>query len=288
MFRAARNTLWELCALGKARTPFKSIGTCCRTVRPAVASGWPRGCRGRLGGYRGCPVSWRCQWVSSQAGGSTQGPGHGGAAWGQLRMWGWKVWGQGSKVFSGQRALVCMVMHVHPCSRVFRRAWHCPFLGVCFGVGRTWAAGSGPCPWLVSGSVQASGARARGQTGLHCPQIPLTPPAPATGTALGCATKLCPLPAPIPLGGQWPLHSHLLSLPTQCFELYILQKQPRPIVCTGEGLGALSWGTDFPGSSAEDSRCPWKKKKESSPFYFKTADSNTMQYMLVFVSGRCV
>lgn len=39
--RAARNTLWELRALGKARTPFKSIGTCSRTVRAAVASGWP-------------------------------------------------------------------------------------------------------------------------------------------------------------------------------------------------------------------------------------------------------
>lgn len=41
-----------------------------------------------------------------------------------------------------------------------------------------------------------------------------------------------------------------------------MQKQPQPIVCTGEGLGALSWGTDFPGSSAEDSRCLWKNKKE--------------------------
>lgn len=92
-------------------------------------------------------------------------------------------------------------------------------------------------------------------------RFPWHPLLPATGTALGCATKLCPL------GGQCPLLSHLLSLPTQCFELYILQKQPWPIACTGEGLGALSWGTDFPGSSAEDSRCLWKKKKrESSPF----------------------
>lgn len=32
--------------------------------------------------------------------------------------------------------------------------------------------------------------------------------------------------------------------------------------CTGEGLGALSWETDFPGSSADDSRCLWKKKKK--------------------------
>lgn len=44
---AVRNTLWELCALWKAKTPLKSIGTCCRTVRPAVALGWPRGCCGR-------------------------------------------------------------------------------------------------------------------------------------------------------------------------------------------------------------------------------------------------
>lgn len=93
----------------------------------------------------------------------------------------------------------------------------------------------------------------------QCLQIPLT--LPATGSALGCATKLHPLPAPILLRGQCPLHSHLLSLPTQCFELYILQKQPRPITCTGEGLGALSWEADFPGSSTEDSHCLWKKKK---------------------------
>lgn len=100
----------------------------------------------------------------------------------------------------------------------------------------------------------------------QCLQIPLTPP--ATGTALGCATKLHLLPASIPLGGQCSLHSHLLSLPTQCFELYILQKQPRLIACTGEGLGALSWGTDFPGSSTEDSRCVWKKKKRKFSFLF--------------------
>lgn len=55
--RAARNTLWELCTLWKARTPLKSIRTCCRTARPAVASGWPRGCRGRrVRGHRGCPM----------------------------------------------------------------------------------------------------------------------------------------------------------------------------------------------------------------------------------------
>lgn len=127
--RAARNTLWELCALWEARTPLKSVRTCCRTVRPAVASGWPRGCPGRrVGGHRGCPMPQGCQWVSSQAGGSTQGPQHRGAAWGQLGMWGWKVWGQGSRVFSSRGALVCVVMHVHPCSRVFRCAWHCPFL----------------------------------------------------------------------------------------------------------------------------------------------------------------
>lgn len=142
--RAARNTLWELCALWKTRTPLKSIGTCCRTVRPAVASGWPRGCRGRrVGGTEGCPMPQGCQWVSSQAGGSTQGVWHGGAAWGQLGMWGWKGWGQGSGVFSGRGALVCVVVHVHPCSRVVRCAWRCPFLRVCFGVGRTWGAESG-------------------------------------------------------------------------------------------------------------------------------------------------
>lgn len=133
--RAARNTLWELCALWEARTPLKSIETCCRTVSPAVALGWPQGCCGRrVREHKGCPVPQGCQWVSSQAGGSIQSPGYGGTAWGQLRIWGWKVWGQGSRVFSSQRALVCMVMHLHPCSRVFRCAWHCPFLGVCFGV----------------------------------------------------------------------------------------------------------------------------------------------------------
>lgn len=120
--RAARNTLWELCALCKARIPLQSIRTCCRTVRPAVASGWPRGCRGRrVRGHRGCPMPQRCQWVSSQAGSSTQRPGHGGAAWGQLGMWGWKVWGQSSRVFSRESwcgwsrtcipAHVCSAMH---------------------------------------------------------------------------------------------------------------------------------------------------------------------------------
>lgn len=177
-------------------------------------------------------------------------------------MWGWKVWGQGSRVLSGQGALVCVVVRVHPCSRVFSCAWHCPFLRVCFGVGRTRDIELGQGPWLVSGSVWVSGAHARGQTDLQLPLDPLTPP--ATGTPSGCATKLCPLPAPILLGGQCSLHSHLPSFPTQCFELYILQKQPQPITCTGEGLGALSWGTDFPGSSAEDSRCLWKKKRKFS------------------------
>lgn len=60
--RAARNTLWEFCALWKARAPLKSTRTCCRTVRPAVASGWPRGCRGRrVRGHRGCPMPRGCQ-----------------------------------------------------------------------------------------------------------------------------------------------------------------------------------------------------------------------------------
>lgn len=109
--------------------------------------------------------------MSSQADGSTQR--HGGAAWGQLGMWGWKVWAQGSRVW---RALVFVVMHIHPCSRVFRRAWHCPFLGVCFGVGRTGDAESGRAPWLVSGSVQVSSAHAQGQTGLQLPPVPPDPP----------------------------------------------------------------------------------------------------------------
>lgn len=117
-----------------------------------------------------------------------------------------------------------------------------------------------PLGWFLGLSRQAVpvlGAR----PASSCPNASRSPLLPATGTALGCATKLHPLPASIPLGGQCSLHSHLLSLLTQCFELYILQKQPQPIACTGEGLGALSWGTDFPGSSAEDSRCLWKKKK---------------------------
>lgn len=120
--RAARNTLWEFCALWKARTPLKSIRTCCRTVRPAVASGWPRGCRGRrVRGHRECPVPRGCQWVSSQAGGSTQRLEHGGAAWGQLGIWGWKVWGQSSRVFSresagvGGHACASLLTCVQPC-----------------------------------------------------------------------------------------------------------------------------------------------------------------------------
>lgn len=79
--RAARNTLWELCALWKAKTPFKSIRPCCRTVRPAVALGWPRGCCGRrVRGHRGCPMPQGCQRVSNQTGGSTQRPGYRGTA----------------------------------------------------------------------------------------------------------------------------------------------------------------------------------------------------------------
>lgn len=177
-----------------------------------------------------------------------------------------------------------MCIPAHVCS-----AMHgAPFLGVCFRVGRTQDAESGRGPWLVSGSVQeGSRACAWGQTGL---QIPLTLPAPCHRHCLRLCHQAVPAASPHPTGrAVSPLHSLLLSLLTQCFELYILQKQPRPLVCSGEGLGALSWGTDFPGSSAEDSCCLWKKKrKESSPFYFKTADSNTMQYMLFFVSGRCV
>lgn len=127
--RAARNTLWELCALWKVRTPLKSIETYCRTVRPAVALGWPQGCRGRrVRGHRGCPVPQGCQWVNIQAGGSTQSSEYGGTAWGQLGMWGWKVWGQGNRVFSSQRVLVCMVMHLHPCSHVqVCMAWSFPW-----------------------------------------------------------------------------------------------------------------------------------------------------------------
>lgn len=121
--RAARNTLWELCALWKTRTPLKSIRTCCRTVRPAVASGWPRGCRGmRVGGHRGCPMLQGCQWVSRQAGSSAQRLGHRGAALEQLGMWGWKIWGQSSRVFSrestgvGGRARASLLTCVQACT----------------------------------------------------------------------------------------------------------------------------------------------------------------------------
>lgn len=150
-----------------------------------------------------------------------------------------------------------MCIPAHVCS-----AMHgAPFLGVCFRVGRTQDAESGRGPWLVSGSVQeGSRACAWGQTGL---QIPLTLPAPCHRHCLRLCHQAVPAASPHPAGrAVSPLHSLLLSLLTQCFELYILQKQPRPLVCSGEGLGALSWGTDFPGSSAEDSCCLWKKKEK--------------------------
>lgn len=195
--RAARNTLWELCALWKAKTPLKSIGTCCRTVRPAVASGWPRGCRGRrVGGHRGCPMPWGCQQSGSQAGGSTQRPGHRGAAWGQLGMRDWKVWGQSSRVLAG-RALVWVVMHVHPCSHVFSHAWRCPFLGVCFRVGRTRDAELGRALGWFLGLARG----ARGQTGS---QIPLTPPAPCHRHFLGLCHQAVPATSPHPAGKAVP------------------------------------------------------------------------------------
>lgn len=83
-----------------------------------------------------------------------------------------------------------------------------------------------------------------------------------------------------PRGRVSPFVSNLLSLPIHCFELYTLKKQPQSIVCTGWRLWELALE-----SSAEDSHC--LPRGESSPFDFKTADSNTMQYVLVFVSGRC-
>lgn len=127
-----------------------------------------------------------------------------------------------------------------------------------------------------------------GEQGL-CSGPDRPPDPPDTGTAWGCATELCLLPAPIPLGGQCPLHSLLLSLLTQCFELYILQKQPRPIVCTGEGLGALSWGTDFPGSSAENSCCLWKKKKKVLLFILRLLTAILCNICcFLFQGGVCV
>lgn len=53
-----------------------------------------------------------------------------GSSLGTAGMRGWKVWGQSSRVFT---ALVWVVMHVHPCSRVFSHARRCPFLGFVWG-----------------------------------------------------------------------------------------------------------------------------------------------------------
>lgn len=90
-------------------------------------------------------------------------------------MWGWKVWGQGSRVFSSRGALVCvwscMCIPAHVCSGVRGIV-----LSSCFGVGRTRDAESGRGLWLVSGSVRASGARPWGQIGLQLPPVPPDPP----------------------------------------------------------------------------------------------------------------
>lgn len=63
-----------------------------------------------------------CQWVSRQAGSSAQRLGHRGAASEQLGMWGWKVWGQSSRVFSrestgvGGRAHASLLTCVQACT----------------------------------------------------------------------------------------------------------------------------------------------------------------------------
>lgn len=85
----------------------KSIGTCCRALRPGVASGWPRGC---CGGWR---VPQGCQWASGRAGGSTRRPRRRGAAWGGLGMWDRSVWGQGSSAWA------LLSMRVHTCAFMF-------------------------------------------------------------------------------------------------------------------------------------------------------------------------
>lgn len=89
------------------------------------------------------------------------------------------------------------------------------------------------CPCLGVGLVSSSSKhplhRARAENLL-----------PTVGMAAGRATELHPLPCPCPTGREGvSFISNLLSLPIRCFELYILKKQPWPIVCTGEGFGSL-------------------------------------------------
>lgn len=166
--------------------------------------------------------------------------------------------------------------------------------------GRTWDAESGRGLWLVSAAqgwiglgeraAPMLGARLASSSSKHpLHQARAANLLPAAGTAVGHATELHPLLSPCPTGREGaPFVSNLLSLPTQCFELCILKKQPQSIVCTGEGFGSLLWAGEETSPGLQLKTVTVSEKKKSSPFYFKTADSNTMQYMLFFVSGRCV
>lgn len=102
--------------------------------------------------------------------------------------------GLGSEQQSVQQGeLVWVVMHLHPCSRVFSHAWRCPFLGVCFR-----GKGLGMLSWGEAlGSFLGLSRGAQGQTSL---QIPLTPPAPCHRHCLGLCHQAVPAASPHPAG----------------------------------------------------------------------------------------
>lgn len=258
------------CSLESKGPPntLKSVGTRCRAVRPGVASGWSRGCCGRrVWGRAGCRVPRGCRRVSDRAGGGTLGPRRWGEAWGGLGMWGWRVWGQDSSALGSAGSDGRLGRAGRACSRVCASTFVCVRASACVALpsprSLLWGregmhAGEGlgmlnrdealgwflprragsvqaseRCPCLGVGLVSSSSKhplhRARAENLL-----------PTMGMATGRATELHPLPCPCPTGREGASFiSNLLSLPIRCFELYILKKQPWPIVCTGEGFGSL-------------------------------------------------
>lgn len=82
------------CSMEGEGPPLKSSGTCCRALRPGVALGWPRGCRGgRVWGHRGCRVPADAGGRVAGLAAAPEGHGAGQQPWGGLGIWSRRVWG---------------------------------------------------------------------------------------------------------------------------------------------------------------------------------------------------
>lgn len=173
--RAARNTLWELCALWKARTPLKECqdllqdSETCRGFGLAPRLLWQErwGAQG-VPNAPGMPVGEQPGWWQHPRA----------MAWGSNLGTAWNVGLEG--LGSGQQGVQWLGsagVHGHArASLLVCSGVRGTVLSSCCGVGRTRDAESGRGPWLVSGSVQASSAHAWGQIGLQLPPVPPDPP----------------------------------------------------------------------------------------------------------------